>query len=157
MKQVTSKMVEHALAGVLSRPFIDRSTKTINAQIAEQRSITKEFGGNVTPAYLYNYYVTICVKPTWDLTDDGKVAKQLGLTTRKVSDTRRALTKAGWINFVVNSTGKFKQAFWFIGKDVVALSTKLLNGSEVSDVQLLDTGLISDDEYSRLATGMPSA
>ena len=150
MRQVTSKMVEHALIGVLSRPFIDRTTTTLNSQIREQRAITKEFKGNPTPAYIYNYYITICHKPTWDLTDDAKVAKQLGMSTRKVADTRRSLTKSGWINFVVSSTGKFRQAFWFIGKDVVAMSGKLLTGMEVTDKDLLDNGLVTSEEYNKL-------
>ena len=146
MKAVTQKLLEHAIQGVLARPFIDRSASRDNAVIEEQRSITKQFNGNTTPAYLYNYYVTICYKPTYDLTDDAKVGKQLGLTARKVADTRRALTKAGWINFMVTKTPKFRQAYWFIGKDVVQLSTRLLKAETISDAELLSVGLITEAE-----------
>jgi len=152
MKRVTGKVLEHAISGVLSRPFIDRSVKKDNAILEEQRKITKEFGGNTTPAYLYNYYVTICHRPTWDLSDDAKVAKQLGLTTRKVADTRRQLTKAGWIYFVVSKHQQFKQAYWFIGKEVVELSKRMLVGETLTDEELLEAGLISTDEYNRLRT-----
>lgn len=150
MKAITEKILQTAINGVLSRPFIDRSTKTINAVIEEQRKITKEFKGNTTPAYLYNYYMTICYRPTWDLTDDTKVAKQLGMSTRKVADTRRQLTKSGWINFTVSKNQKFKQAYWFIGKDVVALSTSMLKGDSVTDEQLLQAGLLEEEEFTRL-------
>lgn len=142
MKEVTRKQIQRT-EQFMSRAIIDRRSKKQNAIIEEQRSITKECGGNVLPAYLYNYYVSICNIPSWNLVDDGMVAKQLGITERKVADTRRLLTKKGWIRFDTHRHSGVTYAIWYIGKEVV--SAKF--GVETSLDDYLDLGIILENEY----------
>ena len=94
MKKVTADAI-HRTTQFLSRAIIDRRTKKSVAVLEEQRAITRECNGDVLPAYLYNYYVSICQIPSWDLTNDSKIAKQLGVTERRVANTRRLLSKLG--------------------------------------------------------------
>lgn len=143
MKEVTLKKVQQT-EYFMSRAIIDRRSKKQNAIIEEQRAITKECGGNVLPAYLYNYYVSICNIPSWNLVNDGMVAKQLGITKRKVADTRRLLTKKGWIRFDTHKNNGINYAIWYIGKEVVAAKF----GTQTQLKEYLDLGIILDEEYA---------
>jgi hypothetical protein len=140
MKKVTRLRIEKS-EQFLARSFIDRIRTSQSAIQEEQRKIIKE--ASVTAAYLYNYYVGICNIPSWDLTDDGKVAKQTGLSVRKVSDTRRLLTNLGWIRFDVHTHGSVRYGLWYIGKEVVAMKI----GRETTIEEYHAVGMITDEEY----------
>jgi hypothetical protein len=142
MKETTLRQVQQ-LDHFLGRVIIDRKLKKANAVLEEQRRITKECGGNVLPAYLYNYYVSICQIPTWDLTDDAKIAKQLGITQRKVADTRRLLTKMNWIKFDTHRHGGVAYGMWFIGKEVVEARI----GVDTRLEEFVELGVITSEEY----------
>ena len=122
MKALTRRSLDsiNSSNAVLARAFIDRSRKTQSAVEDEKRALIKEFNHSTTPAYLYDYYMGICQRPTWDLTDDSKVAKQTGLTVRTVRDTRLRLQKAGWIRFDTFTHGGIKYGLWYIGKTIVS-------------------------------------
>jgi len=141
MKEVTKKYINASEDNLLGRAFVDRSRKTTSAVLEEKRKLVSEFNGNTTAAYLYDYYMNICQIPTWDLTNDAKIGKQLGLTTRKVGDTRRALTKAGWIRFDVHTYKGVRYALWYIGKDLV----KYKMGRESTLQDYKDLGLIVEE------------
>ncbi len=128
----------------VSRAVIDRKVKKLNAVLEEQRSITKLAEGNVLPAYLYNYYVSICQIPTWDLTNDSKVAKQLGITERKVADTRRFLTKREWIRLDTHKHNGVTYGIWYLGKEVVQAKI----GMDTTLEEFRDLGIILDEEYA---------
>lgn len=142
MKETTRKTIDR-VEQFMSRAIIDRRNKKYNAIIEEQRSITKECKGNVLPAYLYNYYVSICAIPTWNLNNDAMVAKQLGVTERKIADTRRLLAKKGWIRFDVHKHNSTTYALWYIGKEVVA--AKL--GVDTELEEYLNLGIALEEEY----------
>jgi len=142
MKEVTKKYINASEDNLLARAFVDRSRKTTSAVLEEKRILVKEFKGNTTAAYLYDYYMNICQIPTWDLTNDEKVAKQIGLSVRKVSDTRRALSKAGWIRFDIHTHRGVRYGLWFIGKDVV--NYKMGRESTLQDY--IDLGLVVEGE-----------
>lgn len=143
MKKVTQKRIEKS-EQFLARSFIDRIRTSQVAIQEEQRKIIKE--SNVTAAYLYNYYVSICNVPSWDLTNDGKVAKQTGLSSRKVADTRRLLTSLGWIRFDVHTHGGVRYGLWYIGKEVVAMKI----GMETTLDEYHAKGVITTEEYEVL-------
>ncbi len=143
MKQVTVNAL-HKAEHFLGRVFIDRRAKKNNAVIEEQRSITKACDGNVLPAYLYNYYVSVCQVPSWDLTNDNKVAKQLGISERKVADTRRKLGKLGWIRFDTHTHRNVKYGFWYIGKEVVAMKF----GIDTPIEEYIALGIVTEDEHA---------
>lgn len=109
MKKVAEKQF-------ISKCFIDKTEPT--AILADKCNIIKE--ASVTAAYLYDYYISICKVPVWDLTDDAKVAKQIGLTERQVAENRRLLTKLGWIRLDTHTHKDVKYGLWYIGKEVVA-------------------------------------
>ena len=142
MKETTRKVIERT-EQFMSRAIIDRRNKKYNAIIEEQRAITKECKGNVLPAYLYNYYVSICSIPSWNLSNDAMVAKQLGITERKVADTRRLLTRKGWIRFDIHRHNNVTYALWYIGKEVVEAKF----GSCTELEEYLALGVILKDEY----------
>ena len=143
MKKITERKIEQ-VRKFRSTAIIDRRIKKETAVLAEQRMITKECSGNVMPAYLYNYYVMICTIPSWDLTDDSKVAKELGLTPRKVGDTRRLLTKLGWIKLVVRKIDGMMWGSWYIGKEVVSAAG---DDAELSISDWNRLGVIDDETY----------
>ena len=142
MKVITAKQI-HQVNHFISRAIVDRRAKKQNAVMDEQRSITKECSGNVLPAYLYNYYVSICQVPSWDLTDDKKVAKQLGVTERKIADTRRALTNKEWIRFDTHKHNGISYGIWYLGREVVR--SKI--GMDTTLEEYKDLGIILEDEY----------
>lgn len=142
MKETTRKQIEQG-THFLSRVYIDRKNKKSNAILEEQRRITKECGGNVLPAYLYNYYVSICQIPNWDLTNDAKVAKQLGITVRKVADTRRLLTRLEWIRLDTHKHNGVSHGIWYIGKEVVQARI----GVDTTLEEFQELGVITDEEY----------
>lgn len=141
MKNTVKKNIENAET-MIARGFIDRKKKTDAAVLEEKRKIIKECNGNVTPAYLYDYYVSIVNIPVWDLTNDFMIAKMLGLTPRKVADTRRLLTKLGWIRFDIHTHNNVRYGLWYIGKDVVAYRM----GRDSSLKELRELGLVLDTE-----------
>lgn len=144
MKRITEKKLEHINTKIFSRVVIDRKAKKNTAILEHKRQIIKEV--NVSAAYLYDYYISICQIPVWDLTDDESVAKQCGLTKRQVGENRRKLTDAGWIRFDTFVHKGRKYGTWFIGKDVVAMKmTEDTNLAEFNEV-----GIITDDEYEHL-------
>ena len=143
MKKVTERAIENS-QHILSRAFIDRKRVVPQAILQEKRQIIKE--ADVTAAYIYDYYVTICQIPSWDLTDDKKVAKQVGLSTRRVADTRRKLTKLGWIRFDTHMHKGIKHGLWYIGKEVVAAKI----GQETTLEEYNELGIMTDDEYEKL-------
>ncbi len=117
MKQSTVNKMDNT-ASMIARVFIDRRLKKDTAVLAEKRQIIK--ATNVTCAYLYDYYVSICQVPSWDLTDDSKIARQCGLSVRQVRDARLKLTNEGWIRFETHKHKSVKYGLWYIGKEVVA-------------------------------------
>ena len=143
MKQKTAKELDKA-EQIVTRVFIDRSRKIQSAILQEKRQIVKE--ANVTAAYLYDYYVGVCRVPVWDLTDDAKVSKQLGLTTRKVADTRRLLTKLGWIRFDTHYYKGTKYGLWYIGKEVV--KAKMDVDTEIED--FAELGILTEEEVEKI-------
>ena len=144
MKNITQKMIEN-VSGVIGRAIIDRRRNTDIAIMEETRAIDREFNSKLTPSALYNYYISISCIPMWDLTNDAKIAKQLGHTERAVADTRRKLTKAGWILFEVHTYQGIKHGIWYIGKEVVA--SKLATRGETTLEELKEIGVILDTEY----------
>lgn len=145
MKKSTEKKLRSAET-VITRSFIDRKRKVDTAVLEDSRNILKESNSNVTLAYLYGYYVSICQIPSWDLTNDFKVAKQVGLSERKVADSRRKLTKMGWIRFDTHTYLGVKYGLWYIGKEVVAMKM----GIETSLEEFCNAGIITDEEYAQL-------
>ena len=143
MKKTTLSNIQKA-EHFISRAIIDRKAKKQNAVLEEQRSITKLAEGNVLPAYLYNYYVSICQIPTWDLTNDSKVAKQLGITERKVANTRRFLTKHEWIRLDTHKHNGVTYGIWYLGKEVVRAKI----GMNTTLEEFRDLGIILDEEYA---------
>lgn len=143
MKAITRKMIDNP-NGVIGRAVIDRRRHTDVAILAEAREIDREFKSVLTPSALYSYYISISQIPMWDLTDDKKVAKQLGHTERAVAENRRKLTKAGWILFEVHTHQGTKHGLWFIGKEVV----KARLAKEQAELEdWLDVGVILEEEY----------
>ena len=145
MKKITQKMIEN-VNGVIGRAIIDRRRNTDIAIMEETRAIDREFGSKLTPSALYNYYISISCIPMWDLTNDAKVAKQLGHTVRAVADTRRKLVSAGWILFEVHNYQGTKHGLWYIGKEVV--SSKLASTGTTSLEELKGIGVILESEYN---------
>lgn len=143
MKKVTERALENS-QHILSRAFIDRNRTVPQAILEEKRQIIKE--ADVTAAYLYDYYVTICQIPSWDLTNDKKIAKQIGLTLRKVADTRRKLAKLGWIRFDTHAYKGVKYGLWYLGKEVVAAKI----GHETSLEEFNELGILTEEEYEKL-------
>ena len=143
MKKTTLSNIQKA-EHFISRAIIDRKAKKQNAVLEEQRSITKLAEGNVLPAYLYNYYVSICQIPTWDLTNDSKVAKQLGITERKVANTRRFLIKHEWIRLDTHKHNGVTYGIWYLGKEVVQAKI----GMDTTLEEFRDLGIILDEEYA---------
>ncbi len=143
MKKTTLSNIQKA-EHFISRAIIDRKAKKQNAVLEEQRSITKLAEGNVLPAYLYNYYVSICQIPTWDLTNDSKVAKQLGITERKVANTRRFLTNHEWIRLDTHKHSGVTYGIWYLGKEVVQAKI----GMDTTLEEFRDLGIILDEEYA---------
>ena len=143
MKKTTLSNIQKA-EHFISRAIIDRKAKKQNAVLEEQRSITKLAEGNVLPAYLYNYYVSICQIPTWDLTNDSKVAKQRGITERKVANTRRFLTKHEWIRLDTHKHNGVTYGIWYLGKEVVQAKI----GMDTTLEEFRDLGIILDEEYA---------
>ena len=144
MKSITQKMIQNP-SGVIGRAIIDRRRHTDIAIMEETRAIDREFNSKLTPSALYNYYISISCIPMWDLTNDAKVAKQLGHSERVVAETRRKLTKAGWILFEVHTHQNIKYGLWYIGKEVVA--SKLAATGTSSLEELKEIGVILDSEY----------
>ena len=150
MKETTRKSLEKA-EHFLSRVFLDRKKKTTNAVIDEQRSLNKECNGNVLPAYLYNYYISICQIPSWDLTNDAAIAKQLGLTARKVADTRRLLTKLNWIRLDTYKHNNVKYGMWYLGKELVLVKF----GANTTLEEYVSLGIVTEEEAAHIKS-MPS-
>ena len=149
MKKVTADAIQRTTQ-FLSRAIIDRRTKKSVAVLEEQRAITRECNGDVLPAYLYNYYVSICQIPSWDLTNDSKIAKQLGVTERRVANTRRLLSKLGWIRFDTHKHGGVSYGMWYIGKEVVA--AKL--GVDTAIEEYVALGIVSEEEAAIATAAM---
>lgn len=126
--------------------IVSSSSTEYTAVLDEQRSITKACNGNVLPAYLYNYYVSICQIPSWDLTNDSMVAKQLGIVERKVADTRRLLTKLGWIRFDTHTHKGVRYGIWYIGKEVVAAKF----GTDTTIDEYISLGIVTNEEEQLL-------
>ena len=143
MKKTTLDNIQRA-EHFISRAVIDRKAKKLNAVLEEQRSITKLAEGNVLPAYLYYYYVSICQIPTWDLTNDSKIAKQLGITERKVANTRRFLTKHEWVRLDTHKHNGVTYGIWYLGKEVVQAKI----GMNTTLEEFRDLGIILDEEYA---------
>lgn len=134
------------ISGVIGRVVIDRRRNTDIAIMEETRAIDREFKSKLTPSALYSYYISISCIPMWDLTNDAKIAKQLGHTERAVADTRRKLTKAGWILFEVHTYQGVKYGTWYIGKEVVA--SQLAKTKDTTLEELKQIGVILEDEYT---------
>ena len=144
MKKSTEKRIEYIDTNIFSRVVIDRKMKKDTAILEHKRQIIKDV--NVTAAYLYDYYVSICQIPTWDLTDDAKIAKQIGLSPRQVMENRRKLTEAKWIRFEVLTNKGRRVGTWFIGKDVV--NARITNTTTIEELH--DLGILLDDEYEKV-------
>jgi len=107
--------------------------------------INREFGSPLTPAMLYNYYMSICLVRSYDLTDDVKVGRQIGYPSKTVGNVRRKLQRANWLYFDKFTHKGKAYGQWFIGKDVVA-SYKMKEGKLTLKEQHT-LGLITDDNY----------
>ncbi len=144
MKALTRKILDKLDAddAILSRAFVDRSRKIMGAIEYEKRELIKEFNQNTTPAFLYDYYISICQRPTWDLTDDAKVAKETGLSPRTVKETRLKLQRAQWIRLDTFKYRGVKYALWFIGKAIV--EHRFNSKSTIADFERLGLIIPSD-------------
>ena len=71
------------------------------------------------------------------------VAKQLGIAERKVADTRRQLTKLGWIRFDTHTHRGIRYGIWYIGKEVVA--TKF--GIDTTIEEYIEIGVVTKEEH----------
>lgn len=147
MKKTTERQIQQS-EHFLSRCFIDRVRNVPTAILADKRKIIKE--AQVMAAYLYDYYISICKVPIWDLTDDAKIAKQIGLTVRQVSDNRRLLTKLGWIRLDTHTHKGIKYGLWYIGKEVVA--AKFNADTPLEEFNAL--GILTDEELARIQDGL---
>ena len=137
MRVNTKKKLDNVATKIFSRVVIDRKVKKSAAILEEKRKIIREI--NISAAYLYDYYISVCQIPVWDLTDDDMVAKQSGMTKRQVADNRRRLTEEGWIRLhTYMADGK-----WYIGKAVVAEKFT----QETSPKRFNELGIITDEEY----------
>jgi len=141
MKTVTSNQLTSKMLG---RAVIDRKRKTESSILIEQRAISLEFKTPLSPALLYNYYISICQVSAYDLTNDVKVGKQLGYSARAVGDVRRKLQTGNWIHFHKFSHKHITYGMWYIGKDVVEAFR--LNESPSIEV-LKELGIVLDAEY----------
>lgn len=130
---------------VESKTIIGNKCSTEAALLEDIRILTKLFKSPLTPAMLYNYYVSISQVPMWDLTNDEKVGKELGYSARSVADNRRKLEKAGWILFKVHIHNGIKYGSWFIGREVV--ESELSRGKGTLEIAL-KTGVILQEEYN---------
>ena len=131
-------------SGVVGRAIVDRRRKTEIAVMLETRAIDREFNSRLTPSALYNYYISICTNPMWDLTNNKKIGKELGHTERAVKDNRAKLSKAGWIKFDVHSYKGVRYGTWYLGKEVVA--SRVNTGTATLD-ELLNMGVVLEEEY----------
>lgn len=141
MKKITKKRLDHVTTKIFSRVVIDRKVNKTAAILAEKRQIIKEI--NISAAYLYDYYISVCQIPVWDLTDDTLVAKMSGMTKRQVGDNRRLLTDKGWIRLHTYMADGKKHGEWYIGKAVVAEKFT----QETSTKRFNELGIITDEEY----------
>lgn len=142
MKKITKKRLDHVTTKIFSRVVIDRKVNKTAAILAEKRQIIKEI--NISAAYLYDYYISVCQIPVWDLTDDTLVAKMSGMTKRQVGDNRRLLTDRGWIRLHTYMADGKKHGEWYIGKAVVAEKFT----QETSTKRFNELGIITDEEYA---------
>lgn len=141
MKVNTRKRLDNVATKIFSRVVIDRKVKKSAAILEEKRRIIKDI--NISAAYLYDYYISVCQIPVWDLTDDDMVAKQSGMTKRQVADNRRRLTEEGWIRLHTYVADGKKHGEWYIGKAVVAERFT----QETSTKRFNELGIITDEEY----------
>lgn len=141
MKAITKKKLDNVNTKIFGRVVIDRKVNKTAAILAEKRQIIKEI--NVSAAYLYDYYISVCQIPVWDLTDDVMVAKMSGMTKRQVGDNRRLLTDKGWIRLHTYMADGKKHGEWYIGKAVVAEKFT----QETSVKRFNELGIITDEEY----------
>jgi hypothetical protein len=140
MKAITQAQLEQHMIG---RAVIDRKRNISASLLIEQRAINKEFKTRLSASMLYTHYISICQTTTWDLMADKKIGIQLGYSTRSISEMRRKLQKAGWINFVKHMHDGVEYGIWYIGKDVVKASLS----SKTSLIELANLGIITDEEY----------
>lgn len=143
MKKITENAINSTF---LATAIVDRVRDTKSSYLLEQVKINKEFGSPLTPAMLYNYYISVCLIRSYDLTNDNVVGKQLGYPAKTVGNVRRKLQKANWILFDKFTHKGKVYGQWFLGKEVVG-SYKLKKGS-ITLKEQLELGLITVDEYS---------
>ena len=143
MKQITKNALNSTFS---SRAVVDRIRDTKASHLVEQVNINKEFKSPLTPAMLYNYYMSICLVPHYDLTDDTKVSKQLGYPAKTVGNVRRKLQKASWIFFTKFMHEGVGYGKWYIGKDVV--NAYKLNEGTLTLQEQFELGVITEEEYT---------
>jgi len=142
MKKITEHNMDSIFVG---SAVIDRTRNIRSSMLAEQIKINKEFKSPLTPAMLYNYYVSVCLIRSYDLTKDRIVGVQLGYPEKTVGNVRRKLVKANWIFFDKFMHKGKAYGEWYIGKDVVK-RYKLKEG-KLSLKEQLDLGVISKEDY----------
>jgi len=115
LKKITENNMDSTFLGTA---VVDIIRTTGSSQLIEQIVINKEFGSPLTPAMLYNYYISVCRIRTYDLTKDVVVGQQLGYPEKTIGNVRRKLQKANWVYFdkFIHKGKSYGQ--WYIGKPV---------------------------------------
>ena len=148
MKKITEHNMDSIFVG---SAVIDKTRDIKSSFLVEQIRINKEFGSPLTPAMLYNYYVSVCLIRSYDLTKDKIVGSQLGYPEKTIGNVRRKLIKCNWIFFDKFIHKGKAYGEWYIGKEVVE-RYKLKEG-KLSLKEQLDLGVISENDY-RLGTSL---
>ena len=141
MKYITENKINCKFQGTV---YIDKTRNPNSAMLLEQIKLNKLFKSPLTPAVLYNYYISVCSIYSYNLMDDTKVGRQVGYSARNVADTRRKLAKAGWIHFEVFTHKGVEYGKWYIGEDVVRLYR---DSGEPSLKDQLKAGIITEEQY----------
>ena len=85
--------------------------------LRQRIELSHEVGDAATLLYLYYYDKAGYEK--FDITDDKKTAKELGLPIRKVQRLRLKLTNAGWLYRAITTNQEIKVIVTAIGKEEV--------------------------------------
>ena len=143
MKRITENAMDSEFSGTA---IVDRIRDTKSSYLLEQVAINKEFKSPLTPALLYNYYISVCLIKSYDLTNDAVVGRQLGYPAKTIGNVRRKLQKANWIHFDKFTHKGKSYGQWFLGLDVV-VRYKTMEGN-LSMEEQLKLGVITVDEYN---------
>ena len=142
MKRITENTLHSEFSG---SAVVDRVRDAKSSMLMEQLHINKEFNSPLTPALLYNYYISVCMIRSYDLTNDIAVGRQLGYPAKTIGNVRRKLQKASWVHFEKFKHGGKTYGHWYIGKEVV-IAYKHKKGDLTVD-EMLELGLVTAEEH----------